>query len=110
MPAIPAWEKEIVRIMVQSQPRQKVSRTPSQRTFGHGGMCLSSQLCGKQKLEDCGSGHSRQKLKTYLKNKAKSAGGYASSGRERGPEFKPQYYQNQNNTKQPTKLTIFQIY
>jgi hypothetical protein len=33
MPAIPAaWEAEISRIMIQDQPEQKISETPSQQT------------------------------------------------------------------------------
>jgi hypothetical protein len=37
-------EAGIRRIMVQSQPRQKVHKTPSQSVAGHSGMYLSFQL------------------------------------------------------------------
>jgi hypothetical protein len=40
-------EAAIGRVTVQSQPRQKVSETPSQQKAGHGGMYLLSQHHGK---------------------------------------------------------------
>jgi hypothetical protein len=44
------WEVEIGRIMIQGQPRQKVSKTPSQPMTGYGGTCLSFQLCWKAQV------------------------------------------------------------
>jgi hypothetical protein len=43
-------EVEVGRILVQDQPRQKVSKTPSQPITGHGGICLSSS-CAKREAK-----------------------------------------------------------
>jgi hypothetical protein len=43
-----------------SQTEQKVQETPSQPVkAGHGCECLSSQLCGKHRQEDCYLGQPR---------------------------------------------------
>jgi hypothetical protein len=43
-------EGEIGRMIFWGQPGQKVHKTPSQSVAGHGGTCLSSQLCRKLRL------------------------------------------------------------
>jgi hypothetical protein len=50
-------EEQIWKITVQSQPRQKVCKTPFQPIkAGHGGVCLSFQLYWKGKQKHCSLG------------------------------------------------------
>jgi hypothetical protein len=45
------WEAKIQGIIVQGQPWQNILKTPSQPIkAGHGGMCLSYQLCGEAQI------------------------------------------------------------
>jgi hypothetical protein len=61
------WEVEMRRITIQGQPGQKVSENPSQPIkAGHGGGCLSSQLCRKHKIGECDSSSPMHKCGTLF--------------------------------------------
>jgi hypothetical protein len=56
------WKREIGRIVVPSQPGEKVSKTPSQSIrAGPSGIHLSFQVWGKCKLENCSPGLPEEK-------------------------------------------------
>jgi hypothetical protein len=56
------WETEIGRIKVQGQPRQNVSKTPSQPIARHGGSHLSSQAIWEADIRIASPGQPGKKV------------------------------------------------
>jgi hypothetical protein len=67
-------EVEIMRIMVEGQPRQKIWETPFQPMAGNCSTLLSFQLCGKAQVRGWQSSWPEHKARPYLKNKQHNKG------------------------------------